>query len=136
MPEESTTYLLARTYDRCECAGLCTMREGTYDGLLALALVATVTRGYVCDTVGTVTIEDDARDARVGAEVEVGLDVHDAVDVCGGGIAATAGDTVDVLGPDFRSVGGVEIWKVSAEAHRRQDNPTLDVVAEWDADGV
>lgn len=51
------------------------------DGLLKLATVGAVLRGYICHADGLVALKDHAGHARVGAEVQIRLDVHDAVDV-------------------------------------------------------
>ena len=53
-----------------------------HDRLDDLRVVRAVARGNVRDTDGLVVcVEDDARSARVAAEVEVALHVHDTVDV-------------------------------------------------------
>ena len=52
------------------------------DGLLDLCAMCAVARRDVCDTDGLVVrIEEDARDPRIAAEVEVALNIHDGVDI-------------------------------------------------------
>ena len=54
----------------------------TDDSLLELVVVGPAARGHVRDTDGLVVrVKEDAVDARIGAQVQVALDVHNAVDV-------------------------------------------------------
>lgn len=52
-----------------------------YNGLHKLATMTTIPRGDVGDTNGLGSLKDHTRDARIAAEVKVGLGVHDAVHV-------------------------------------------------------
>lgn len=51
------------------------------DGLLDLVLVSAALRWYISDSDRLVALKDDTRDPGVGAQVQVVLNVHDAVDV-------------------------------------------------------
>ena len=64
----------------------------------------TVAGGHVRDADGAVTVEDDAGDASIGAQVKVALLVHHAMNVRGRGVGATSGIAVDVLRPDLGRV--------------------------------
>lgn len=89
------------------------MSSGTHDGLFGPPLVAPVARGNVCDSDRlVVAIEEHTRPTGVAAEVQVVLNIHDAVHVRSGGIATPASVTVDVLGPDLGTVRGLEVLDI------------------------
>ena len=111
-----------------------------HDRLLNLSAVSAVARRDVCDADGLVVrVEEDARHARIAAEVEVALDVHHAVDVSwfgvlvrvlhdtstlptSRGITATASMAIDILGPDLSTVAGLQVYTRNV---RRQTRGSL-----------
>ena len=96
---------------------LCSKKQCTYDCLHNLSTVATVARWNISNTYRlVVVIEKDTRAARIAAEIQVVLDIHDAMDVSSSSVATPAGVTVDIFRPNLGAMSSDEVLNIIYQA--------------------